>query len=117
MTTSDGNEFHCVGPMKEKARCPKVIVFVKGMWKVLVLEMERLQLLDSYFGFIIILPHSFQGGVNKLYHGIQNYDPSQPRVHLSMEPGDTVFFHPLLIHGSGMNRTDDFRKVGSYTLF
>jgi hypothetical protein len=28
-----------------------------------------------------------------------------------MESGDTVFFHPLLIHGSGMNRTEDFRKV------
>ena len=27
------------------------------------------------------------------------------------------FLHPLLIHGSGMNCTDDFRKVGSYTLF
>ena len=25
--------------------------------------------------------------------------------------GDTVFFHPLLIHGSGMNRSQGFRKV------
>jgi phytanoyl-CoA hydroxylase len=25
--------------------------------------------------------------------------------------GDTVFFHPLLIHGSGMNRTNGFRKA------
>ena len=32
-------------------------------------------------------------------------------VHLEMGPGDTVFFHPLLIHGSGMNRTNGFRKV------
>jgi phytanoyl-CoA hydroxylase len=23
------------------------------------------------------------------------------RVHLHMEKGDTVFFHPLLVHGSG----------------
>ena len=53
-----------------------------------------------------------QGGVNKMYHGIQDYDPSCPRVHLDMESGDTVFFHPLLIHGSGTNRTQDFRKVG-----
>ncbi|CAF3979392.1 unnamed protein product, partial [Rotaria sp. Silwood1] len=24
--------------------------------------------------------------------------------------GDTVLFHPLLIHGSGTNRTSGFRK-------
>ena len=34
------NEFHSVGPVKEKAPCPKVFVFVKGMRKVLVSEME-----------------------------------------------------------------------------
>jgi phytanoyl-CoA hydroxylase len=28
-----------------------------------------------------------------------------------MERGDTVFFHPLLIHGSGANRTANFRKA------
>jgi len=44
--------------------------------------------------------------VNKAYHGIQNYDPSMPRLHVEMEAGDTVFFHPILIHGSGANRTD-----------
>ena len=46
-----------------------------------------------------------------MYHGIQHYDPSSPRLHLEMEAGDTVFFHPILIHGSGMNRTQGFRKV------
>ena len=46
-----------------------------------------------------------------MYHGIRDYDPNAPRVHLEMGPGDTVFFHPLLIHGSGMNRTEGFRKV------
>ena len=30
-----------MGPVKEKARCPKVFVFVKGMRKVLVSEMEQ----------------------------------------------------------------------------
>ncbi|KAK6170269.1 hypothetical protein SNE40_018698 [Patella caerulea] len=60
-----------------------------------------------------LLPHCYpdwDNGVNKMYHGIQNYDLSQPRIHLEMEPGDTVFFHPLLIHGSGVNRTPHFRK-------
>ena len=38
---SYGNEFHCVGPMIGNARCPKVLVFVNGMRKVFVSEMER----------------------------------------------------------------------------
>ena len=29
------------GPLKEKACCPKVFVFMKGMRKVLVSEVER----------------------------------------------------------------------------
>ncbi|XP_040824021.1 phytanoyl-CoA dioxygenase, peroxisomal isoform X2 [Ochotona curzoniae] len=51
-----------------------------------------------------------EGGVNKMYHGIQDYDENNDRVHLVMEKGDTVFFHPLLVHGSGQNRTPGFRK-------
>jgi len=53
----------------------------------------------------------WEGGVNKMYHGIQDYDPATERVHLEMEAGDTVFFHPLLIHGSGTNRTTGYRKA------
>uniref|UniRef100_A0A671XM48 Phytanoyl-CoA dioxygenase, peroxisomal n=1 Tax=Sparus aurata TaxID=8175 RepID=A0A671XM48_SPAAU len=53
----------------------------------------------------------WEGGVNKMYHGVRGYDPQHPRVHLEMEKGDTVFFHPLLIHGSGMNQTQGFRKA------
>nr|AFK11165.1 Phytanoyl-CoA dioxygenase, peroxisomal precursor [Callorhinchus milii] len=53
----------------------------------------------------------WEGGVNKMYHGVQDYDPTHPRVHLVMEKGDTVFFHPLLIHGSGLNVTQGFRKA------
>ncbi|XP_076688178.1 phytanoyl-CoA dioxygenase, peroxisomal-like isoform X3 [Callospermophilus lateralis] len=52
-----------------------------------------------------------EGGVNVMYHGIQDYDKDHARVHLVMEKGDTVFFHPLLIHGSGRNQTQGFRKV------
>ncbi|KGL77002.1 Phytanoyl-CoA dioxygenase, peroxisomal, partial [Tinamus guttatus] len=50
------------------------------------------------------------GGVNKLFHGILDLDENSPRVHVVMEKGDTVFFHPLLIHGSGVNKTSGFRK-------
>lgn len=46
-----------------------------------------------------------------MYYGILDYDPSYPRVYLEMQAGDTVFFHPLLIHGSGTNRTNGFRKA------
>ena len=35
----------------------------------------------------------------------------EARVHVEMEPGDTLFFHPLLVHGSGRNRTVDFRRA------
>jgi len=31
-------------------------------------------------------------------------------VYPEMEVGDTVFFHPHLIHGSGENKTQEFRK-------
>ncbi|XP_069101597.1 uncharacterized protein [Argopecten irradians] len=61
-----------------------------------------------------LLQHDYpewEGGVNKFYHGVRDFDPESPRVHLEMGPGDTVFFHPLLIHGSGMNRTEGFRKA------
>jgi phytanoyl-CoA hydroxylase len=53
----------------------------------------------------------WEGGVNKAYHGIVDYDPNSPRLHVEMNAGDTVFFHPLLIHGSGTNRTEGFRKA------
>ena len=46
-----------------------------------------------------------------MFHGIQDYDKNNTRVYVTMEKGDTVFFHPLLIHGSGRNKTEGFRKV------
>lgn len=61
-----------------------------------------------------LLPHEYpkwEGGVNKAYYGIQNYDSRMPRTYVEMEAGDTIFFHPLLIHGSGANRTKGFRKA------
>ena len=48
-----------------------------------------------------------------MYYGIQGLtdEDLEKRVHLEMECGDTVLFHPLLIHGSGANRTKGFRKA------
>jgi len=53
----------------------------------------------------------WKGGVNKFYHGIQDYNPDEKLSYLEMEAGDTVFFHPLLVHGSGANTTNGFRKA------
>jgi phytanoyl-CoA hydroxylase len=49
--------------------------------------------------------------VNFLYVGAKGVGAQTERVHLEMQPGDTVFFHPLLLHGSGQNRTRGFRKA------
>lgn len=59
-------------------------------------------------------PKPWNGPVNGAYFGIQ-YDGDintilRKRVHLEMDPGDTVFFHPLLIHGSGANLTNKNRR-------
>ncbi|GAB6020909.1 hypothetical protein CHUAL_003554 [Chamberlinius hualienensis] len=56
---------------------------------------------------------NWEGGVNKFYYGIEGLtdEDFNARVHLEMNKGDTVFFHPLIIHGSGANRTKGFRKA------
>uniref|UniRef100_A0AC35TUA8 Phytanoyl-CoA dioxygenase, peroxisomal n=1 Tax=Rhabditophanes sp. KR3021 TaxID=114890 RepID=A0AC35TUA8_9BILA len=82
-----------------------------------------LEKVDRNNGCLVVVPGShkkpllkheypkWEGGVNKAYHGIQEYDPNDPRTYVIMEPGDTVFFHPHLIHGSGANKTTGFRKA------
>ena len=49
--------------------------------------------------------------VNFAYFAAEEVGAHPGRVHLEMEPGDTVFFHPLLLHGSGRNRTSGFRRA------
>lgn len=49
--------------------------------------------------------------VNKMYHGIQEFENTTDWQYLEMEPGDTVFFHPLLVHGSGVNKSKRTRKA------
>jgi len=53
---------------------------------------------------------SWEKGVNKMYHGIRGHDDDS-KVYVEMDKGDTVFFHPLIIHGSGANVTKNFRKA------
>uniref|UniRef100_A0A3Q3JBU7 Phytanoyl-CoA dioxygenase, peroxisomal n=1 Tax=Monopterus albus TaxID=43700 RepID=A0A3Q3JBU7_MONAL len=88
----------------------------------IVCSWTAMEKMNRQNGCLVVLPgthtgtlqeHDYpewEGGVNKLYHGVRNYDSQHSRLYLEMEKGDTVFFHPLLIHGSGMNLTDGFRK-------
>ena len=74
-------------------------------------------------GCLAVVPGSHRAGlrehaepdwdwVNAFFFGVE-LDESElaARVHLEMQPGDTLFFHPLLLHGSGHNETDDFRRA------
>jgi len=60
-----------------------------------------------------LLPHGNPDWdyLNTAYFGAAGVGAHPERVHLEMEPGDTVFFHPLLLHGSGRNRSDGFRRA------
>ena len=73
-------------------------------------------------GCLVVVPGSHKGEllahenpgwdyVNFLYVGAKGQGEGTERQHLEMQPGDTVFFHPLLLHGSGRNRSDGFRRA------
>lgn len=74
-------------------------------------------------GCLVVIPGSHRGEllphgnpdwehVNGGYFGVKDIeDKLSQRVHLEMEPGDTVLFHPVLLHGSGRNRTQGFRRA------
>ncbi len=47
---------------------------------------------------------------NPGFFGIKGIGADDRRVHFELDPGDTVFFHPHLIHGSGTNKTQGFRR-------
>ena len=72
-------------------------------------------------GCLAVIPGSHRQGL--LRHGDPDWEyvnsgffsaegvDLEARVHLEMEPGDTILFHPLLIHGSGQNRSSAFRRA------
>lgn len=74
-------------------------------------------------GCLVVIPGSHRGELlehenpeweylNGGYFGAKGVDDAmEQRVHLEMEPGDTVFFHPVLLHGSGRNRTEGYRRA------
>ena len=72
-------------------------------------------------GCLAVIPNSHKQGplehdmpdwdfVNYGFYGVKDLDISQ-RVHVELQPGDTLLFHPLLIHGSGSNKSDGFRRA------
>ena len=72
-------------------------------------------------GCLAVVPGSHKGGlyehddpdwefVNAGFFAAQGADVDD-RVHVEMQPGDTLLFHPLLLHGSGHNTTNGFRRA------
>lgn len=48
--------------------------------------------------------------INLAYFGAKDVDIER-RVHVEMDAGDVLFFHPLLLHGSGRNRSPGYRRA------
>lgn len=72
-------------------------------------------------GCLAIIPGSHKWGLlehqspdwkylNHGFYGVKGVD-LEARQHIEMEPGDTLLFHPLLVHGSGRNRSAHFRRA------
>lgn len=61
----------------------------------------------------VLYQHQGKKDALKLYHGVDEeaIAPLDQRVHLEMSPGDTVFLHPYLLHGSGPNVSKNYRKA------
>eukprot|EP00948_MAST-09A_sp_MAST-9A-sp1_P000017 g17.t1 len=94
--------------------------------KYITASWTAMQTIDKENGCLYVVPgthkkdlllHEYPPGINnRSYHGIQDFhrDPKKYEVkmkHVHMNVGDTIFFHPLLIHGSGPNTSDRFRKA------
>ena len=72
-------------------------------------------------GCLAVIPGSHRGAlleheapdwdyVNFAFYGVKT-NKADDRVHIEMQPGDTLLFHPLIIHGSGHNQTQEFRRA------
>jgi len=73
-------------------------------------------------GCLVVVPGSHKGELlehsnpdwehlNVGYFGAKDLDQDTERVHVEMDPGDILFFHPQLVHGAGRNRTEGFRRT------
>jgi phytanoyl-CoA hydroxylase len=73
-------------------------------------------------GCLVVVPGSHRGElidhanmdwehVNAGYFGAVGVGAQTERVHVECQPGDMVLFHPMVLHGSGRNRTQGFRRA------
>lgn len=87
---------------------------ILGVWTAILPAMRS-------SGCLAVLPGSHKGPlldhgdpdwefVNAGFYAANGVD-ARERVHVEMAPGDTLLFHPLLIHGSGQNRSSNFRRA------
>jgi phytanoyl-CoA hydroxylase len=88
---------------------------VLGTW-------TALQPVNRENGCLVVVPGTHRGPllehqnvdweyVNAGYFGAKGAGAQLERVHVECEPGDTILFHSLLLHGSGQNRTSGFRRA------
>jgi len=91
----------------------------------IVASWSALEIINEKNGCLYVIPGSHKsnllkhcypskgGIVNKAYHQIKGFDINSVSnlIPLHMQPGDTVFFHPLLFHGSGPNYSNSFRRA------
>ena len=86
----------------------------------IVCAWTAMEKIDERNGCLVVIPgthknvnllqHDYpdwEEGVNKMYHGVRGFE-NVKKTPLHMNKGDTVFFHPLLIHGSGMKWIQQF---------
>lgn len=86
----------------------------------IVASWTAMELIDEQNGCLFVVPGSHKWALfnhdypknssYNLYHIAIGYEKI-PTVNVVMEKGDTVFFHPLLLHGSGPNKSKGFRKA------
>jgi len=90
----------------------------------IVASWTAMQKIDKENGCLFVQPGTHKGDlhlhkypndgiVNKAYHGIHSLSEADTAgmLHVEMDVGDTLFFHPLLIHGSGRNLSKRYRKA------
>jgi phytanoyl-CoA hydroxylase len=99
-----------------------LLYFPFGPADRIVASWTALEPVDRENGCLSVVPGSHRGELlrhvnpdwdhlNLGYFGAEGVNADTERVHLEMQPGDTVIFHPLLLHGSGRNRSSGCRRA------
>ncbi|CAH1967174.1 unnamed protein product [Acanthoscelides obtectus] len=78
----------------------------------IVASWTAMEKIDRNNGCLYVVPGSHLDGIlyehetskHTLYDGVQGKGHLE-KEHVVMEKGDTIFFHPLILHGSGPNNT------------